>query len=32
MEAMGRVLAAVSAQDVRGFFVHCGYSTPAQQL
>ena len=32
IEAMGRALAAVSAQDVRGFFVHCGYPTPAQQL
>jgi DDE superfamily endonuclease len=25
IEAMGRALTAVSAQDVRGFFVHCGY-------
>ena len=32
IEAMGRAWAAVSAQDVRGFFVHCGYRTPAQQL
>ncbi len=32
IEAMGRALAAVSAQDVRGFFVNCGYRTPAQQL
>jgi transposase len=32
IEAMGRALAAVSAQDVRGFFVHCGYPAPAQQL
>ena len=24
IEAIGRALAAVSAQDVRGFFVHCG--------
>ena len=32
IEAMGRALAAVSAQDVRGFFEHCGYRTPAQQL
>ena len=30
IEAIGRALAAVSAQDVRGFFVHCGYRTPAQ--
>jgi transposase len=32
IEAMGRALAAVSARDVRGFIVHCGYRTPAQQL
>jgi transposase len=32
IEAMSRALAAVSAQDVRGFFVRCGYPTPAQQL
>jgi transposase len=32
IEAMGRALAAVSAKDVRGFFAHCSYRTPAQQL
>jgi transposase len=32
IEAMGRALGAVSAQDARGFFVHCGYRAPAQQL
>jgi transposase len=32
IEAIGRALAAVSAQDVRGFFANCGYRTPAQQL
>lgn len=32
IEAMGRALGAVSSEDVRGFFVHCGYRTPAQQL
>lgn len=32
IEAMGRALGAVSAQDVWGFFIHCGYRTPAQQL
>jgi transposase len=32
IEAMGRALGAVSAQDVRGFFIHCGYRIPAQQL
>ena len=32
IEAMGRALGAVSAQDARGFFAHCGYRTPAQLL
>jgi len=32
VEAIGRALAAVSTQDVRGFFVNCGYRAPAQQL
>jgi transposase len=32
IEAMSRALGAVSAEDVRGFFTHCGYCTPAQQL
>jgi transposase len=32
IEAMGRALGAVDAQDVRRFFVHSGYSAPAQQL
>jgi transposase len=32
IEAMGRALGAVSARDARGFFVHCGYRIPAQQL
>ena len=32
IEAMGRALGAVSSQDVQGFFVHCGYRTPAQRL
>jgi len=30
--AIGRALGTVSAQDVRGFFAHCGYCIPAQQL
>jgi len=30
IEAMGRALASVSAKDVRGFFVNCGYGAPAQ--
>ena len=32
IEAMGGALGAVSAQDARGFFSHCGYRTPAQHL
>jgi transposase len=32
VEAMGRALGAVSTQDVRGYFAHCGYRAPAQQL
>jgi transposase len=32
IEAIGCALAAVSAEDVRGFFTHCGYRAPAQQL
>ncbi len=32
VEAMGAALSAVNAEDARGFFAHCGYDTPAQQL
>jgi hypothetical protein len=32
IEALGRALGAVSTEDVRGFFAHCGYRAPAQQL
>lgn len=32
LEMMGRALGAVSAQDTGGYFAHCGYRTPAQQL
>jgi transposase len=32
IEAIARALVAVNAQDVRGFFVNCGYRAPAQQL
>jgi transposase len=32
IEAMGRALGAVSTEEVRGFFTHCGYRAPAQQL
>ena len=30
IEAMGWALGVVSAQDARGYFVSCGYRTPAQ--
>jgi hypothetical protein len=32
IEAMGRAFRAVSTEDVRGFFAHCGFHVPAQQL
>ncbi len=32
IEAMGRALAAVSTEDVKGFFAHCGYRAAVQQL
>jgi transposase len=32
IEAIARALASVSAADVRGFFVNCGYRAPAQLL
>jgi transposase len=32
VEAMGRALGAVNARDTRGYFAHCGYRIPAQQL
>ena len=32
IETIGCALAAVSAREVRGFFVNCGYRAPAQQL
>ncbi len=32
IEAMGRALDVVTAEDVRGFFEHCGYPIPAQPL
>lgn len=32
VEAMGRALAVVSAEDVCAFFINCGYRAPAQQL
>lgn len=32
IEAMGRALSAVSAEDARGFFGHCGYNSMDQLL
>ncbi len=32
VEAIGRAISAVSAQDARGFLEHCGYSIPVQSL
>lgn len=32
VEAMGRSISAVTAQDAHGFFEHCGYSLPVQSL
>ena len=32
VEAIGKALSAVSTQDARGFFEHCGYSQPARLL
>ena len=32
VEAMGRAISAVTAQDAQGFFEHCGYSMPVQSL
>jgi transposase len=32
VEPMGKALSAVSIQDARGFFEHCGYHQPARLL
>jgi transposase len=32
LEAIGLAISAVSAQDARGFFEHCGYGIPVQSL
>lgn len=32
VEAIGKALDVVSAQDARGFFAHCGYQVIDQQL
>ena len=32
IEAIGRAISAVTAQDVHGFFEHCGYGVSVQSL
>ena len=32
VEAIGRGISMVTAEDARGFFDHCGYTTPVQSL
>jgi hypothetical protein len=32
VEALGPALSAVTEEDARGFFEHCGYATPVQSL
>ena len=32
LAAMSLVLGAVSAEDAHGFFIHCGYPDPVQQI
>ncbi len=32
VEAMGSAISAISPQDARGFFNHCGYNTQVQSL
>ncbi len=32
LEAIGRAISAISAQDARGFFEHCEYGIPVQSL
>jgi transposase len=32
VEAMGLAISAISPQDARGFFNHCGYNTRVQSL
>jgi transposase len=32
VEAIGRGISMVTTEDARGFFGHCGYSTPVQSL
>jgi transposase len=32
VEAIGRGISMVTTEDARGFFSHCGYSTPVQSL
>ena len=32
VEAIGRGITMVTTEDARGFFDHCGYTTPVQLL
>ena len=32
VEVLGTAISAITARDVRGFFEHCGYTTPVQSL
>ncbi len=32
VEVLGVAISAITARDVRGFFEHCGYTTPVQSL
>jgi transposase len=32
VEALGPALSAITEEDARGFFEHCGYVTPVQSL
>ena len=32
VEAMGKALDAITSQDARGFFEHCGHRAPGQPL
>jgi transposase len=32
VEALGPALSAITEEDARGFFEHCGYATPVQSL
>jgi transposase len=32
VDAIGQAISALSAEDARGFFEHCGYGTPVRSL